>query len=94
MKLSEALKASRTGKATALLDEDGERTILQAEDGGVTFVRNDKQGYDYAKCSWADLLPEARRLIAAADWAPVEPKNALIQLAEVLTDWTEDDPEP
>jgi len=43
--------------------------------------------------SWADLLPNQREIINKINWKPIDPKNALILLAEAVTDFHEDESE-
>ena len=99
MTLAEALKASKHREAYGFPKGDGNlpRFIPTAlgRDGGVELLNLDSQtGFvQEVKKSWAELLPHEREAIMGLDWEPIDPKHPLIQLAETLTDWTDDDEE-
>jgi len=83
MTLAEALKASKNREAIASKDS----TILHATDAGISIISKRHS----QKKSWADLLPHERELLQEVDWKPRGPKPPLQQLAETLTDWSDDD---
>lgn len=99
MTLAEALKASKHREAYGFPKDNngGSRFIPTAlgRDGGVELLSFDSQtGFiQEVKKSWAELLPHEREAVMDLDWEPIDPKHPLIQLAETLTDWSDDDEE-
>ena len=86
MKLSEALKASKTREAVAVVYLKDSTVCFSATDAGVTIM----SGAGYTKKTWVDLLPDEHELAMGASWEPSNPKPPLQQLADVLTDWSDD----
>ena len=91
MTLAEALKASEVREAVGRLRDASElsATVVWASDRGVTILSPLSETEE--TYSWIDLLPGHREMLGRADWEPVEPKNPLIQLAETLTDWVNEE---
>jgi len=105
MKLHAALRASKIRRARSphlvsglgnILGPFGDETAVEADDGGITYVvasPDTPNNYSIETCekSWAAMLPDLRAQLLALDWEPLDPKPTLSQLAETLTDFSEDD---
>lgn len=106
MKLSIALRQSYQRKATHPIE--GYTFPMIASDFGVeipdipsqqlTAIINGSPAYAYYSIeprAWADFSPDEKRLLFDSDkWEPVDPKPAMLVIAEAMIDWTEDDPSP
>jgi hypothetical protein len=86
VKLSEALKASKKRKAFAIVYTENSPVHLSASDAGVIIITKD----GYTERTWIDLLPKDHELIMSASWEPQDPRPPLQQLADTLTDWSDD----
>lgn len=70
----------------------GYAPVAYANDGGVEMSVFDENGKvkDHIQVHWSQLLPHEMEFVQSLDWRPVEPKSPLKQLADALTDFTED----
>lgn len=94
MKLSDALKFSWERVAQHPTDQG---FPIEGTDFGVTLLQPAKNGFlrfEPLTRSWADLdLETSRKLLRSEQWEPVDPKPAMLILAEAYAfDWS--DPEP
>lgn len=89
MTLAEALRASKIRKARALIfgaSSDRPITVV-ADDNGVIYTTT---GGHCIEKSWIDVTIEDRLMLQSAVWVPTKSKHPLVQLADTLTDWTDD----
>ena len=91
MKLSEALKFSWDRKAVHPTDSG---LILEGTDYGITIDPPNAIAAQLLQCepvtkSWADVEPLLRdKLLKSEQWEPVDPKPAMLVLAEAYAlDW-------
>jgi hypothetical protein len=71
---------------------------LQASDFGITIMTPTKGFFQFEPItkSWADLNLDLRReLLQSTRWEPVDPKPAMLVLAEAYAlDWSDDSEQP
>lgn len=95
MKLSDALKFS-WDRVAEHPSEEG--FPLQASDFGVTILTPTKGFFNFVPItkSWADMDLDLRReLLHSTQWEPVDPKPAMLVLAEAYAlDWSNDPEQP
>lgn len=86
MKLSDALKFSYQRKAlhpTKIGSVDGPSIL--ASDFGIEFG----SGQICFTTAWTELEPEIRKSFMISEgWTPLEPKPAMVILAESIDDWS------